>query len=117
MNTSDALSALSALAQATRLDIFRLLITHEPDGLPAGDIAQRLDVPQTTLSSHLSILANSGIIHGERNGRSIVYRADIERFRALTLFLFKDCCGGRSEICGPMIADLTSCCVEKTCHG
>ncbi len=116
MNSIDAIAALSALAQPTRLDVFRLLVRHEPDGLAAGDIAQAVDVPQTTLSSHLSILSHAGMISSARHGRSIVYRADLKSFQALTVFLFKDCCGGRVDICAPVAAELTSCCVKEPSH-
>ena len=117
MDSSQAISALSSLAQPTRLDVFRLLVTHEPVGLPAGEIASATGVPPTTLSSHLSILSNAGMVGSVRDGRSIIYRADIKRFRDLTLFLFKDCCGGRYDICAPVIAELSTCCVEEVCHG
>lgn len=105
-----AVEALSALAQPTRLDAFRLMVRHEPDGLPAGDIAERLKTPQNTMSAHLAILSRSGLIRGERKGRSIVYRADLDAFRALTLFLVKDCCAGSPELCAPLIAELAPCC-------
>ena len=102
--------ALSALAQPTRLESFRLLVRHEPDGLPAGEIARLLDVPQNTSSTHLAILVGAGLARSERNGRSIVYRADLDAFRELTLFLLKDCCNGRAELCRPLVAQLESCC-------
>lgn len=110
MESTAAIEALSALAQPTRLDAFRLLVRHEPDGMPAGAIADRLQTPQNTMSSHLAILTRSGLIRGERNGRSIVYRADLDAFRALTLFLVKDCCAGSPELCAPLIAELAPCC-------
>ena len=72
-----AILALSALAQETRLDVFRLLVKHEPGGLPAGDIAKELAVPHNTLSSHLSILARADLVSSERRSRSIVYRANL----------------------------------------
>ncbi len=110
METSDAIAALAALAQATRLDTFRRLVAAEPEGIAAGEIARAVGVPQNTLSAHLSTLANCGLVWGERHSRSIVYRADLARFRALTTFLLQDCCGGRPEICAPLIAELTPCC-------
>ena len=70
-------------------------------------------VPQNTMSAHLSILANAGLIRGERQSRSIIYRADLERFRDVTLYLIKDCCGGNAEICAPLIRELTPCCPPK----
>ena len=110
MDDSSALSALAALSQATRLQTFRLLVSREPEGVPAGELARLVGVPQNTLSTHLSILANAGLVHGERQSRSIIYRADIERLRQLVLFLLKDCCGGRPDLCAPLIADLSPCC-------
>src|SRR4051812_173485 len=101
MESIEAVGALSALAQPTRLDVFRLLVRHEPAGLPAGDVARTLGVPQNTMSAHLAILARAGLVQAERQGRSIVYRADLDALRRLTLFLVKDCCEGRSELCAP----------------
>jgi ArsR family transcriptional regulator len=99
MTGPHALSALSALGQPTRLEIFRLLMRREPDGLPAGTIAETIGCPHNTLSSHLSILARAGLVRGTRDGRSIVYRADIEGMRALVGFLLTDCCDGHPELC------------------
>ena len=110
MENESAILALGALAQTTRLDTFRLLVRHEPDGLAAGDIARALDVPQNTMSAHLATLARAGLVTSQRQSRSIVYRADLDTLRALTLFLVKDCCGGRAELCEPLIAELAPCC-------
>ena len=110
MESESAISALSALAQATRLDVFRLVVRHEPEGLAAGDIARQLQVPQNTMSSHLAILARAGLVRPERRGRSIIYCADLAALRGVMLFLVNDCCGGRSELCEPLIANLTPCC-------
>ena len=110
MDSQEAIAALSALAQPTRLDTFRLLVSREPEGAAAGELARLIDVPQNTMSTHLAILARAGLVRGERHSRSIIYRADLERFREVTLFLLKDCCGGRPEVCAPLIADLTPCC-------
>lgn len=99
MSSPHALAALAALGQPTRLAIFRMLVRREPKGLAAGSIAESIGCPQNTLSSHLSILARSGLIRGVRDGRSIVYRADIEGMRALVGFLINDCCEGHPEIC------------------
>ena len=79
-----ALDALAALSQQTRLEAFRLLVRHEPAGLPAGDIARLLDVPPNTLSTHLGILGRAGLVLSERQGRVIIQRADIDGLRALT---------------------------------
>ncbi|WP_260597756.1 ArsR/SmtB family transcription factor [Sphingomonas endolithica] len=110
MNSDSAIGALAALAQGTRLDVFRLLVRHEPAGLAAGEIARHLDVPQNTMSAHLGILARAGIVRSERHSRSIIYRADLDGLRALTLFLVKDCCAGAPELCVPLLAELTPCC-------
>jgi DNA-binding transcriptional ArsR family regulator len=110
MDPELAIAILGALAQNTRLDTFRLLVRHEPDGLPAGEVARRLAVPQNTLSAHLAILARAGLVRAERQSRSIVYRVDLDVLRALTVFLVKDCCEGRPDLCTPLIEDLTPCC-------
>ena len=102
--------ALAALAQPTRLDVFRLLVRHEPKGMAAGEIAKSLAVPQNTMSSHLAVLSRAGLISAERFSRSIVYRAELSRLRAVMVFMLRDCCGGRPEICAPLIADLAPCC-------
>ena len=118
MDNSEAIAALAALAQPTRLDVFRLLVAREPDGIAAGDLARLVEAPQNTVSTHLAILARAGLIVGERQIRSIIYRADLERFREVALYLLKDCCGGRADLCAPLIADLTPCCPPKeTAHG
>jgi DNA-binding transcriptional ArsR family regulator len=110
MSALHALAALAALGQATRLEIFRLLIQAEPGGLPAGSIAELIECPHNTLSAHLSILARAGLVHGTREGRSIIYRADVEGIRALIAFLVTDCCDGHPELC-----DLESAIREANC--
>jgi ArsR family transcriptional regulator, arsenate/arsenite/antimonite-responsive transcriptional repressor len=99
MSAPHALAALAALGQPTRLEIFRLLMRREPDGLPAGVIAETIGCPHNTLSTHLSILARSGLARGTRDGRSIVYRADVDGMRNLIGFLVTDCCEGHPELC------------------
>lgn len=99
MSAPHALAALAALGQPTRLEIFRLLTRKEPKGVPAGEIAAAIGCPHNTLSSHLSILARTGLIQGTRDGRSIVYRADVEGMRRLIGFLVNDCCDGHPELC------------------
>jgi ArsR family transcriptional regulator, arsenate/arsenite/antimonite-responsive transcriptional repressor len=110
MEMDDALLSLAALAQGTRLEVFRLLAAHEPAGLAAGDIARRLAVPHNTLSSHLAILTRAGLIEAERRSRTIIYRVSLKRFGALATYLLKDCCGGRPEVCAPLVDALTPCC-------
>jgi ArsR family transcriptional regulator len=113
MESENAILALAALAQSTRLDVFRLLVKHEPKGLAAGDIARALAVPQNTMSSHLAVLSRAELVTAQRHSRRIVYRADLTRFRAVVLFMLQDCCDGRPEICAPLIEDLTPCCPPK----
>jgi ArsR family transcriptional regulator len=110
MDNETAILSLGALAQGTRLDTFRLLVRHEPDGLPAGEIARQLDVPQNTMSTHLAVLARAGLVRAERHSRSIIYRAELGRLGEMMLFLVRDCCGGRAELCEPLIASLVPCC-------
>jgi ArsR family transcriptional regulator, arsenate/arsenite/antimonite-responsive transcriptional repressor len=99
-SNADAVSALSALGQASRLAIFQLLMRHEPDGLAAGAIADAIGCAQNTLSSHIGMLVRTGLVRGTRAGRSIVYRADVEGMRTLIGFLVTDCCDGHPELCG-----------------
>lgn len=123
MESEIAILSFAALAQATRLDVFRLLVAHEPEGLPAGEIARRMAVPHNTLSSHLAILTRAGLIAPERQSRSIIYRARLDAVQALALWLVADCCGGRPEICAPLVAAFSPCCStpqpirEETAHG
>ena len=113
MDEIRTIAALAALAQTTRLQTFRLLVEREPEGVPAGELARLIGVPQNTMSAHLSTLANAGLVSGERQSRSIIYRADLERFRQVTLYLIKDCCGGNAQLCAPLIKELTPCCPPK----
>ncbi|MBB4040407.1 DNA-binding transcriptional ArsR family regulator [Microvirga flocculans] len=118
MESETAIQTLAALAQPTRLDVFRLLVRREPAGMPAGDIARELAVPANTMSAHLAVLTRAELVRSERRGRSIVYRADLDHVRSLATFILRDCCGGRPEVCAPLIADLTPCCPPKeSAHG
>lgn len=101
-----AIEALSALAQPTRLEAFRLLVRQEPHGLPAGEIARRLDVPHNTMSTHLAILTRAGLIMPARHSRSVIYRADLGAAHQLVLFLLKDCCNGQPELCALIDEDI-----------
>jgi DNA-binding transcriptional ArsR family regulator len=96
MEKKDVLSALSALSQETRLDIFRLLIQAGPEGCAAGVIAERLGVPPNTLSFHLAQLNHAGLIVQRRESRSIIYSADYGRMNSLMGFLTENCCGRTS---------------------
>ena len=110
MDDLTALEVLDSLSQASRLDAFRLLVRHSPDGLPAGEVARLLDVPQNTMSSHLAILQRAGLVQTERQSRSIICRANLDCVRALMLFLVKDCCGASADLTRPLVADLSLCC-------
>lgn len=100
---------MGALAQPTRFDTFKLLVNREPEGVPAGELARLIDVPQNTMSAHLSVLTRAGLIVGERQSRSIIYRADLTGFRSVIAFLLIDCCGGRADLCQPLLDELVPC--------
>lgn len=117
MDELETIAALAALAQATRLQAFRALVQAEPEGVAAGELAQRLGVPQNTLSAHLSVLAQAGLVTGLRQGRSIVYHANLDQLRQMTLYLLKDCCSGKASLCEPLIAELTGSCTETCTPG
>lgn len=102
------IAILSALGHPTRMATFRHLVASEPDGLAAGALAIAVGVPQSTLSAHLAVLSNSGVIRSTRRSRSIIYRAEIGLLRDALLFLVSDCCGGRPEICAALIAELAN---------
>ncbi|HEY2658250.1 MAG TPA: metalloregulator ArsR/SmtB family transcription factor [Caulobacteraceae bacterium] len=103
MNSSSAIEALSALAHPGRLAVFRLLVQAGPEGLPAGEVARRLETPANTMSTQLAILTRSGLIQSRRESRSIIYHADFDAFSALLGFLVEDCCDGRPEVCAQLI--------------
>ncbi len=109
METKSVIAAFAALAQPTRLEVFRVLVRHEPLGLAAGVIAAELGLRHNTLSTHLGIMAHAGLVRSERQSRSIIYRASLDTLRAVIKFLVQDCCAGRDEICGSLIAELTAC--------
>jgi len=106
MDIYTATQAFGAFAQPTRLKVFRLLIEHEPDGLPAGEIAREMDTPHNTMSSHLSILARAELVTSRREGRSVIYRINTERLEALLTYLLRDCCRGNPETCASLLASV-----------
>ncbi|WP_341224171.1 helix-turn-helix domain-containing protein [Loktanella salsilacus] len=110
MDKENALDAFAALSQATRLDVFRLLIKAGDAGMSAGDISDTLKVRQNTMSANLSILARAGLIRSTREGRSIRYFADMDGMRGLLAFLMEDCCGGRPDLCQPVIYEIACAC-------
>ena len=109
MNDDEALAALAALAHPTRLDAFRRLVRAAPEGLSTGDLVETAGLSQSTLSTHLAVLVAAGLVAPEKRGRQMIQRAAIERLRELMLFLAKDCCDGRAELCAPLAADLACC--------
>jgi len=112
MKISDAVASFAALSQETRLKATQLLVRCEPEGLPAGEIAGRLCVPHNTMSAHLAVLARAGWVTSRREGRSIIYRVDLEHIKRTIWFLMKDCCNGHPEVCTPLLASLNQCIPE-----
>ena len=101
MEPKEAVVALAALAQESRLSVFRLLVSQGPEGLPAGQIAEQLEIPPATLSFHLKELSHAGLVESRREGRFIIYAPNIGGIRCLMGFLLEDCCQGRPELCAP----------------
>jgi ArsR family transcriptional regulator, arsenate/arsenite/antimonite-responsive transcriptional repressor len=102
MKKSLVVSSLGALAQETRLDIFRLLVQRGPEGIPAGEIGQRLGQPSATLSFHLNQLRFAGLVTSRRQSRSIIYSANFKTMTELIGYLTENCCGGKPELCMPV---------------
>jgi DNA-binding transcriptional ArsR family regulator len=102
MEVNGAVAALAALAQESRLEVFRLLVQRGPEGLPAGEISARVGVPATTLSFHFSQLTHAGLVTSRREGRSIFYAADYAGMQSLMDFLMKNCC--QDNGCAPRLA-------------
>lgn len=109
MNEEEALAALAALSNPSRLSTFRLLVRHEPGGMATGQLAESLGMTQSTFSTHLAVLAKAGLVRAERQGRNQIQHASIDTLRNLMLFLAKDCCQGSPELCEPLLAELTCC--------
>ena len=103
MKRPKAIAALASLAQETRLEIFRLLVQKGPEGLAAGEIGERLGLPSPTLSFHLSHLKHAGLVKSRRHSRSIIYSADFATMTGLMAYLTENCCGGRPELCAPVV--------------
>jgi DNA-binding transcriptional ArsR family regulator len=104
MESQGAVGALAALAHPARLEVFRLLVRAGPEGMAAGEIARATASLPNTLSANLNVLAGAGLVSSRREGRSIIYAAGYERMRELLAFLMEDCCGGKAEICAPLLA-------------
>jgi DNA-binding transcriptional ArsR family regulator len=111
MEITAAVGALGALAQESRLKVFRLLVRSGPSGLAAGEIAKTLRVPSNTMSAHLAVLARARLATSRKDGRSVIYAVDLEGTRALLSFLLEDCCRGKPQLCASLIeATLADCC-------
>ena len=100
-----AIAALAALAQESRLDIFRLLVQAGTDGMPAGQIGERLGLPSATLSFHLNQLKHAGLITFRREGRSLIYVAEYDAMNSLLAYLTENCCQGDPSACGIAVCD------------
>ena len=109
-----ALDALSALSQETRLRIVRLLVTAGPEGMPAGAIGDALSAASSRLSFHLNHLEQAGLVASRREGRFIRYTADYGSLSGLISFLMRDCCQGRPEVCTPAVEALAACTCPST---
>lgn len=108
MEKIEAIGALAALAQETRLDVFRLLVQAGPDGMPAGQIGERLSLPSATLSFHLNQLKQAGLVTFRREGRSLIYMAEYDAMNALLGYLTENCCQGDAAGCDVGICDLSN---------
>ena len=119
MDIQKALIAFDALSQETRLRVFRLLVEHGPDGVPAGTLSDALDIPHNTLSFHLSHMSNAGLVLSRREGRSIIYSANFEFFTGLIRYMVEDCCSVEfasirdDKKRGCSVIELSGCCAPK----
>ncbi len=104
MEQSSALEAFAALSHPTRLDVFKLLVRHVPEGVPSLTIANRLGAKPSTLSGHLAILKRANLVTATRFQREIHYTADLSQVKALVGFLLSDCCGGRVDHCSDILS-------------
>ncbi|KPN05761.1 ArsR/SmtB family transcription factor [Xanthomonas arboricola] len=111
MKDDSAVAALSALAHSDRLAAFRMLVRAGPDGMPSGEIAERLTIPPTRMSFHLATLERARLLRSWRDGRRVLYAASYEDMRQLLSFLTEDCCSGNAEICGVALTR----CASETC--
>jgi DNA-binding transcriptional ArsR family regulator len=103
MEKTDAVTALAALAQENRLDVFRLLVQAGPEGMPAGSVATALGLAPNTLTFHFDRLRQAGLVTVRRDGRSMIYAARFEAMNDLLGFLTDNCCGGKPELCAPVV--------------
>jgi DNA-binding transcriptional ArsR family regulator len=113
MEKTTAVAALAALAQESRLDVFRLLVQAGPDGMSPGVMAERLGLPAATLSFHLNQLRHAGLVTFRREGRSLIYVAEYESMNDLLAYLTENCCKGDALGCGVGVCDPSSLTVAK----
>jgi len=106
MDNMTAIDSFAALAQPTRLDVFRLLVRAGHEGCTAGEISKALNIRQNTMSTNLAILARTNLVTNQREGRSVRYFANYEGISELICFLMEDCCGGNREICQPILDEI-----------
>ena len=109
MKTDTALAALAALSHPTRLEAFRMLVLDDGGGRSTGQLVDASGLTQSTFSTHLAVLAKAGLVKSEKRGRQFIQRAEIDALKGLMLFLAKDCCQGRPELCEPLLAELACC--------
>ncbi len=105
---------LGALSQETRLGVFRLLVRGGHKGMAAGEIARTFEIPHNTLSTHLAVLSNAGLLQSRRESRSIIYSVDFDGTRKLLTFLMQDCCQGQPDLCAPVLDSLMAGCIPET---
>jgi DNA-binding transcriptional ArsR family regulator len=115
MEIKNALAALAALSQETRLEVFRLLVKAGPEGMAAGRIAEELNIPAATLSFHLNHLRHAGLLRQERQSRSLIYSVEFGTIQDLLGFLMEDCCQGR--VCAADAKAEFSCCTDNAKAG
>lgn len=113
MDISDATRALAALSQESRLKAFRLLVRSGSDGMAAGRIAEALQIPHNTMSTHLSTLVNAGLVNSRRESRSIIYSIDFDGTRELLSFLMEECCQGSPDVCLPVLESVLPRCCDR----
>lgn len=105
MEKANVITALTALAQETRLDIFRYLVQAGPEGAPAGRIGDALGLPPATLSFHLKTLQYAGLVERERQSRSLIYSVNFATMNALMAYLTENCCAGNPEACAVPVCE------------
>ena len=118
MDILEATRALGALSQESRLKAFRLLVRSGAEGIAAGKIAEALDIPHNTMSTHLATLVHAGLVSSRRESRSIIYSIDFDGTRELLAFLVEDCCQGQPDVCLPVLESvLPGCCATEQISG